>query len=63
MLIPMTNVDDIQGLIFILAYKLRQPEDEIMKMPFWVAKKRSNQYKDFQKAMEKEMNKGNKDLK
>lgn len=45
----MENVENVQNLIFLCELKLNQNESEIMKMPYWVLKKRIFQYETYQK--------------
>jgi hypothetical protein len=47
----------------VLDFKLKQSEDSVMKMPYWMAKKRMNQFMEYQKNVEKEMDKAKRNIK
>jgi hypothetical protein len=57
MLLPQENVESLQNLIFILDYKLKQPEESVLKMSYWMAKKRYSQFAKYQEDVKKEMEK------
>lgn len=47
----------MQELIFILEYKLHQLESDILKMRYWIGKKRYQQFVDYKKMQKEEMEK------
>ena len=55
-LIPRESINSIQDLIFLLEFKLNQQESEILKMPYWIAKKRLKQFEMYQKEFNKSIN-------
>ena len=51
------TIESFQDLIFILEHSLRQPEEVIMNLDYWVAKKRYKQIIKFNEEQKKEMEK------
>ena len=49
-MLPMENIDTIQDSLFLLEHELKQPENVILEMPYWVIKKRVKQWQEMKKA-------------
>lgn len=56
-MLPRENLESIQDLIFILVYKLHLPEQDVLNMRRWVAKKRYAQFSKYQKEKNEEIKK------
>lgn len=63
MLTKKVNQNYVQELIFILVYKLKQQETEVYNMPWWIAEKRLEQYKEYQKEVQADIDKQSKKVK
>ena len=61
-LVPLTHVESIQDLMFLLEFKMNQREPDILKMEWWVARKRIKQYEGYTKEFLKTIEEGLKGL-
>jgi len=62
-MLPLENIDTIQDALFILEHELKQPEDVILEMPYWIIKKRLQQWEEMKKAEKNRMDEANKNVK
>ena len=62
-MLPLENIDTIQDALFILEHELKQPEDVILEMPYWIIKKRLQQWEEMKKREKEGMDKANQGIK